>query len=528
MENLTRFNLNRRRWAVQLALTTALALLFTVALLWGLRAVNPARADPGDLYVDGASGHDMPTCGTTIAPCQTISYTLNSRASDGDTILIAAGTYTENLTITGIAVTLRGGYTISGTLWLTGTGETVINGNDADRVFLIHDSNSVLEDLTITGGVAPPAECWGGGVWITNGNATIRSSAITGNGAGCGSGGISVNDDWGPAHLTLESSTISHNTGGGFGGLGLSGGGASVEVREVTFAGNTAADSGGGICVDFGSAVIADTHVFSNTAGNVGGGIAVRDGASVVISDSQIYSNTAEEGGGIGVSEAILSMSNSSVMDNSAPYGQSGGIHVGKGSTVNVVDSTISDNSTRDHGGAAATVPGASLNLTNTLITGNWTTSGNASVLGVNSDVTIMNSTISDNDPQAAQAILLWSGHLTITNSIMWNNALNLQSGEPPCLHCFTVTYSDIQGGWTGTGNIDTDPLFVGGGDYHLQMGSPCIDAGTNTGAPDHDLDQRHRPQDGDGDGTATADMGAYEFRLYRIYLPLALTNSGP
>jgi len=101
---------------VQLALATGLALLFTVALLWGLRGVTPARADPGDLYVDGASGQDIPRCGTTITPCQTISYTLNSRASDSDTILIATGTYTENLTITGITVTLRGGYTISGTL----------------------------------------------------------------------------------------------------------------------------------------------------------------------------------------------------------------------------------------------------------------------------------------------------------------------------------------------------------------------------------------------------------------------------
>jgi hypothetical protein len=95
-----------------LALTIELALLFVATLLWGLQCVTPARAAPGTLYVDGASGQDTPTCGTTIAPCQTISYTLNSRASDGDTILVATGTYTENLTITGITVTLRGGYAI--------------------------------------------------------------------------------------------------------------------------------------------------------------------------------------------------------------------------------------------------------------------------------------------------------------------------------------------------------------------------------------------------------------------------------
>jgi hypothetical protein len=72
-----------------------------------------------------------------------------------------------------------------------------------------------------------------------------------------------------------------------------------------------------------------------------------------------------------------------------------------------------------------------------------------------------------------------------------------------------TATYSDIQGGWTGTDNIDDDPLFVdpANGDFHLTWAnfpipdstmSPCIDAGD----PASPLDP---------DGTI-ADMGAYYF----------------
>ena len=53
------------------------------------------------------------------------------------------------------------------------------------------------------------------------------------------------------------------------------------------------------------------------------------------------------------------------------------------------------------------------------------------------------------------------------------------------------ITYSDIEGGWEGQGNIDGNPVFVDfeNGDYTLQPSSPCIDAGTvdlnNDGYPD-------------------------------------------
>lgn len=60
----------------------------------------------------------------------------------------------------------------------------------------------------------------------------------------------------------------------------------------------------------------------------------------------------------------------------------------------------------------------------------------------------------------------------------------------------------------TGAGNISSDPQFVDQltGDYHLQITSPCIDAGTLTNAPTMDFDAVSRPQ---GSGI---DIGAYEY----------------
>jgi len=82
----------------------------------------------------------------------------------------------------------------------------------------------------------------------------------------------------------------------------------------------------------------------------------------------------------------------------------------------------------------------------------------------------------------------------TITNSIIWDNSPQQIADTQGA---FSVTYSDIQGGFAGEGNIDADPLFADpdNGDYHLKsqagrwdsnsqswvvddVTSPCIDAG--------------------------------------------------
>jgi hypothetical protein len=89
-------------------------------------------------------------------------------------------------------------------------------------------------------------------------------------------------------------------------------------------------------------------------------------------------------------------------------------------------------------------------------------------------------------------------------NCILWKN----NPDEVYSLETETITYSDIQGGYQGIGNINADPLFVEGSPYDVRLlpNSPCIDSGTLNGAPATDLDGNPRPN---GDGV---DMGAYEF----------------
>jgi hypothetical protein len=89
-----------------------------------------------------------------------------------------------------------------------------------------------------------------------------------------------------------------------------------------------------------------------------------------------------------------------------------------------------------------------------------------------------------------------------LTNCILWGDTPDEISGGPP-----DITYSDVEGGWSDTGNINADPLFA---DAYLRLsaGSPCIDAGTNTppgGLPPTDIEENLRIVNG------IVDMGAYE-----------------
>ncbi|MCA9309944.1 MAG: right-handed parallel beta-helix repeat-containing protein, partial [Phycisphaerales bacterium] len=100
----------------------------------------------------------------------------------------------------------------------------------------------------------------------------------------------------------------------------------------------------------------------------------------------------------------------------------------------------------------------------------------------------------------------------TIINSIVWGNEGSNEIYDP--FDPATVRYSCVEGGHAGLGNIDADPLFVGGSelasssvlfDVRLRPGSPCIDAGGPAPLPPdltEDVMGCPRIEDIDGDGT--------------------------
>jgi len=56
---------------------------------------------------------------------------------------------------------------------------------------------------------------------------------------------------------------------------------------------------------------------------------------------------------------------------------------------------------------------------------------------------------------------------------------------------------------------------------HALQLGSPAIDAGTNSSCPATDQRGEARPIDGNRDGSDVCDIGAIEAPLWQLFLPL-------
>lgn len=224
-----------------------------------------------------------------------------------------------------------------------------------------------------------------------------------------------------------------------------------------------------------------------------------------------------DSGGGVFIYKAAPTIANCSIIDNLA--GGGAGIFNYFYSSPVITNCTIARNSSGDGGGGIFNEAGSSPIITNSIITGNSAdNAGGGGIWNLGYSSPVITNCIIEGNIATNGASGIWNqddSYPAITNSIIWGNTDEPQmySDETSTP---TVTYCDFQGGFSGEGNIDSDPLFAdpAQGNYHLQKSSPCIDKGNNSAMelPDTDFDGNPRIIDGDNDGLAKADMGADEY----------------
>jgi hypothetical protein len=418
-------------------------------------------------------------------------------------------------------------FKLAGTINLTGalpdlTRNITIDGPGADRLTVQRSYGinyygifNVATGVTasITGLTITNGNGVGGGI-TNNGNLTVTNSTISEN---YGIAGGIVNN----AVLSVDNCVISgnHTNSMYYGGGGIYNGG-TMTLSNSTVSANTANSGsayGGGIYQRNGTLTIADSIIANNTTTGFGGGIFLSNSYSgnVIVSNSTISGNTANgssssSGGGIYIgSTSTITVNNTTITGNYSTY-LGGGIY--NDGTLNVNNSTISENRSVALGGGIYNEYTATATVNNSTIAGN-SYSGIMNDAGI---LTINNSTIANN---TGSGIYIYGVRpITTRNTIIAGNSGSDVSGDLGS-HGHNLI-GDTRG---ETGTLDpTDlrnvnprlgPLQNNGGPTQtmaLLPGSPAVDAGDNTDAPDFDQRGEGFPRIVGG----TIDIGAFEAQI--------------
>ncbi len=376
-------------------------------------------------------------------------------ASNGDTVIVRPGTYLENINFIGKDIVVQSEM---------GPLVTTIDGNQLKRVVRFRTnetSSSVLDGFHITNGTHADV---GAGIYCDGASPTIINNIISGN---------ATSGPW-----------------GGGGGIGCVNNSQAL-IEDNVISDNYTDYNGAGIHLGSFAAPTIRGNLFTRNLTGYGGAIAMRD-SDPLIEDNLFTENDATSGGAIQFWSTSLGTIKGNVITRNESIHQGGGIACSEGSTPTLVNNIISWNTAGWDGGGIYADQSSYMTLTNNTFYGNTTAlTGGGVFFGTNA-----------------------SG--MITNTILWANVpsqIGTDWTAPP-----TVSYCDVEGGWSGGFLIlDADPLFVQPdfNDYHLQLSSPCKDMGDSLAPalPLTDFEGDDRFYDGN------PDMGADEFHrhLYHV-----------
>ncbi len=364
---------------LRIGLIASIISLGLMPLSWNVRPAYAEEEAVKTIRV-ATSGTDATSCGSESSPCKSVQYAAN-RASSGDTILVAGGTYAYTssadtcsfLTTRAVVcfvdkhLNIIGGYSANN--WSTpypDVNQTVIEGNGSYRGVAIVAYNSTaslhMENFTIQNGLAQgnlSGDAFGGGMWGQNSAVSLRNVSFLNNravgidvsnndGVSGSGGGLAVISPKNSAASTLENVSFEGNLAKG-GSASQRGGvaiGGALFLYEAPLSGNF---------VNF----INNTAQGGTSMGALGGAVGVQYYSSASFSNVIAQGNQAlggdmrngtglEGGGGLGgafhVEQSDFTLTDAIVTDNLAKgaVGATGGYAFGGGIMTDTANSTIS------------------------------------------------------------------------------------------------------------------------------------------------------------------------------------------
>lgn len=334
----------------------------------------------------------------------TIANAVINETSNGDTIYLDEGTYTQSH--------LNGtdGITINKNLTVIGKNKenTIINAEQAGRIFNITEGNILtLINITLINGIADS----GGAIYNGGGTAVINNCAFKNNNATNAGGAIYSTD----GNLTVTKSNFNDNTAGSGGAIDIFG---YLNLVNSTFTNNNA--YGGGSIQYWGS----------------NGGY---------IDNCNFINNTATSGGAIAAwyQPRLVFIKNSNFVNNSADYGGAIIKQVMEGN-INIDNCNFTNNKATYNGGAIETTSAQYLldNITNSNFEGNTAGEEGNAIYASRNNMTIFNCNFTENIGTGS-TLFLGSNELLMEGCNIYNNSTGILI-EDAGFSSLTINYNRI------------------------------------------------------------------------------------
>ncbi len=456
---------------------------YTLALLAFLA---PQALGQNTWYVDAFA--PPPGLGTQAQPYASLQYAISQPSTvSGDLILAGPGVYAESVRFFGKSVEVRGSGVLASIIDATGLAQSAVQFVDGES------AGATLNGFGIFGGF-PGDFTEGGGVLCSGSVGLVRNCAIVACGDLTGSqfkgGGAAVVAN---GTLQLVRTSIDSCTADADGGA-LFAEDSTLRLDQCTVRDSRTALGRGGALAVFNAVLdISNSSFQSNHSLANDGGCLFANASTVRIVDSDLRDNFAfddHRGGALALVGGTAVIERCQFQVNASARG--GALHLDGGASAIVERSHFLDNYAQSlaaldgAGGAIWCASDSSATVRASSFVRNKAVSGPAGGArgGAMRGGSASYCTFYANECNASTGAGAAAADATLTGSIAWGN-LPAASTLSNC----TASWSDIEGGAAGVGNIAVDPLVQLGLFLtpYLTAGSPCIDAGNPASPPDLD-----------------------------------------